>query len=377
VDKALAELIRISNAAGKDSAFVQGSGGNTSVKTTDGKYMYIKASGTALKNMSHRVGWRRMRLDLVQAIIKDKSVAGFSVRARETEVANRLLFACGDKKRSKARPSIEAHLHAVLDRCVIHLHPVAVLSYTCAVNGRSALEKLFKDEKYPPVWIPYADPGFKLAGKVAKLTADYQNRFGRKPAVLFLQKHGLIVSADSADAALRLLRKVIKRCAGRLKWLKTAKAKPSARKAVADVKLCICRAFYRATGRYVSVNYFYDDFFAAFWRQKNARNLLSVSALTPDELRYANGSAMWAWDCDPEKIAHLINSKIKRNGKPPVAFLVKGTGLFIVGNRKFALIVRDVVKSSLAIRVNASRMGGVVSLNKAEREFINQWEAGG
>ncbi len=40
MDKALADLIRISNVTGKDPTLVQGGGGNTSVKTADGKYMY-------------------------------------------------------------------------------------------------------------------------------------------------------------------------------------------------------------------------------------------------------------------------------------------------------------------------------------------------
>ena len=52
LDKALAELITISNVTGKDPTLVQGGGGNTSVKTGDGKYMYIQASGTALKDMN-------------------------------------------------------------------------------------------------------------------------------------------------------------------------------------------------------------------------------------------------------------------------------------------------------------------------------------
>ena len=51
MDKALADLIKISNLAGRDKTLVQGGGGNTSAKTADGKYMYIKASGTALKDM--------------------------------------------------------------------------------------------------------------------------------------------------------------------------------------------------------------------------------------------------------------------------------------------------------------------------------------
>ena len=61
-DKALSGLIKISNAVGGDIALIQGGGGNTFVKTRDGKYMYIKASGTAIKDMSERSGWRRLRL---------------------------------------------------------------------------------------------------------------------------------------------------------------------------------------------------------------------------------------------------------------------------------------------------------------------------
>ena len=74
-DKALADLIRISNTTGGNPALVQGGGGNTSVKTDDGKYMYIKASGTALKDMNKQQGWRRMRLDSLLSVIKDKSLA--------------------------------------------------------------------------------------------------------------------------------------------------------------------------------------------------------------------------------------------------------------------------------------------------------------
>ncbi len=54
MDNALKELIRISNTVGKDPSLVQGGGGNTSVKTDDAQDMYIKASGTALKDMTAR-----------------------------------------------------------------------------------------------------------------------------------------------------------------------------------------------------------------------------------------------------------------------------------------------------------------------------------
>lgn len=375
MDKALADLIKISNLTGKDSALVQGGGGNTSVKTTDGKHMYIKASGTDLKDMNRQIGWRRLRLESVLTIIKDKSIAKLDAQARETEVVNRLLLACDDKVTGNARPSIEAHLHAILDKCVIHLHPVAVLSYACAKNGRAKLEKLFYNEKLPPLWVPYASPGLTLARKIVKLTGDYQNRFDKKPAILFLQKHGLLISANSADAALRLLRKVINRCGKKLKQLKAGKTKPPTQKVIADVKLRIRKAFYEATGQHAMISYFYDDAIAAFWRQKDAQKMLLPPALTPDELLYAHGPAMWVEDYNSKKIARRITSKIRKGQKPPAAFLVKGIGLFTVGTKKIAVTVKDIAKNSFVIRTNASRMGGILTLSYAEQGFINQWEA--
>jgi rhamnose utilization protein RhaD (predicted bifunctional aldolase and dehydrogenase) len=375
MDKALADLISISNITGKDSALIQGGGGNTSVKTPDGRFMYIKASGTDLKDMNSHAGWCKLRLAPVLNIIKDKSIATLGVQARETKVVKRLLLACDDKATIGARPSIEAHLHAMLNKCVIHLHPVAVLSFACAKNGRTMLEKLFKDNKPPALWVPYAHPGFTLAKKTAKLTADYQNRFGTKPAVLFLQKHGLLISADNPDAALRLLRSVINRCETKLKYPKAVKTKPPNRIISAEVKFCIHRALYDVTGHSAVIRHFYDGEIAAFCRQKNAQKLLLPPALTPDELLYVNGPAMWVENYNSKKMVRRLSSQIKKGKTPPVAFLVKGAGLFVAAPEKIAHAVRDIVKNSLVIRTNASRLGGILTLNKPEQNFINRWEA--
>jgi rhamnose utilization protein RhaD (predicted bifunctional aldolase and dehydrogenase) len=375
MNKALADLIKISHATGKDSTLVQGGGGNTSVKTDDGRYMYIKASGTALKDMDGQAGWRRLQLDSVLSIIKDKSIAQLDTHTRETEVVNWLLLACDDKITRGARPSVEAHLHAFLDKCVIHLHPAAVLAYACAKNGQAQLEELFKQHELPPLWVPYANPGFTLAKKTAKLIKDYEKRFANKPAILFLQKHGLLISAQSSDTALQLLRNVINCCTGKLKQLKVSKNKPVSREIVADAKLRIRQAIFEATGQHTTRSYFCDDTIAAFGRQKNAEKMLLKGALTPDELVYANGPAMWVDDCDTKKIAGGLNSLIEKGRKPSVAFLIKGLGLFVAGTEKIAPVIRDIVKNSFFIRTNASRFGGILSLSKTEQDFINQWEA--
>ena len=57
------------------------------------------------------------------------------------------------------------------------------------------------------------------------------------------------------------------------------------------------------------------------------------------------------------------------------SFVVKGLGLFVVGNKKTALLVRDIAVSSFFIRANTARMGGVKSLTKKQMEFINKFGA--
>ena len=147
-DKALKDLIRISNATGKDTSLVQGGGGNTSVKTDDGKFMYIKASGTALKDMAPNRGWRRLKRHNVLQIIQDKQLTTLDETARETIIVNRLMSCCDDDQPKNNRPSVESHLHAFLGRCVIHLHPTAVGAYVNAKNAESLLEELMRKEKF-------------------------------------------------------------------------------------------------------------------------------------------------------------------------------------------------------------------------------------
>jgi NAD(P)-dependent dehydrogenase (short-subunit alcohol dehydrogenase family)/rhamnose utilization protein RhaD (predicted bifunctional aldolase and dehydrogenase) len=375
VDKALADLIRVSNAVGKDPALVQGGGGNTSVKTSDGKYMYIKASGTALKDMNETRGWRRMHLASVLAIIQDKSITKLQAQTREVEVVNRLLLACDDNVTSGARPSVEAHLHGLLDHCVIHLHPSVVGAYLNAKEGKAKLEKLFRDEKSPPLWVPYVDPGFSLARKIGKLVEGYRRQFRRMPRILFLDKHGLFVTAPTAGATLRIVRRVIDRCGATLRPPEAVRTRPPAETLIREARFCVRKAFFEATGTYSPVTYTDNEGIAGFEKHSEAKRLLACGPLTPDELVYSNGPAMWMDRCNAKVLAKRLTAQIDEGRKPSAAFLVKGVGLFIAGTDKIAQTIKDVVAYSLFIRTNAHRMSGIRTLTKAEQTFINEWES--
>ena len=389
MDKALTDLIRISKVTGKDPALVQGGGGNTSVKTADGKYMFIKASGTALKDMNEKQGWRRLRLNQVLSIIGDKSLAHLDARTREPEVVNRLLLACEDDVTSGARPSVEAHLHAFLDKCVIHLHPIVVAAYVNARNGRVEIEKLFKKsenrklkiENYlPPLWVPYTDPGFMLAKKIAKLAGDYQKQFGKRPAILFLEKHGLFVTANTAESTLRLANKVIKLCGSKLKNFKfqisNFKFSIPQRQKINATKLIIRKGIFDATGKYLPVTYFPpSEAVAAFMARKDAAKLLATPALNPDELVYANGSAMCIDKCDTGIIARRLKALVDKGQKPSATFVVKGLGLFVAADKKTTPVIAEITTGSLMIRMNATKFGGILALTRRQQNFINNWES--
>jgi len=374
MDKALAELIRISNLVGKDETLVQGGGGNTSVKTADGKSMYVKASGTALKDMNAKTGWRKVDIKSVLSILTDDTLAKMAVNKRELEVVNRLNAACEDIN-SDSRPSVEAHLHAILDKCVIHLHPDVVGAFVNAKNGKAALDKLFNDEKLPPLWIPYADPGFTLAKKTSNLVCAYQKEYKKKPQILFLEKHGLFVAAVNPNAAIRIVNKVIENCTAKLKPVKEVSLKSADAAIINETKLGIRKAFFNATNLRQFVSYFNDGVIAGFSKRKDAKNLLAFSALTPDELVYANGSAVWLDKIDGTKITKKLKSQLAKGQKPSLAFLAKGLGLFIAGDLKTASVIKDIAKSSFFVRTNAAKTGGVNPLNKRQGDFINNWEA--
>ena len=375
MNKILAELVKISNLSGGDPAFVQGGGGNTSAKTDDGKFMYIKASGTALKDMTAKKGWRRVKLAEVRAVVQDKELGKLPAQKREVEVVNRLLWACDDNVEDSSRPSVEAHLHASLEKYVIHLHPSAIGAYVNAGLGRVKLEKLFAEQKYPPLWVPYVDPGFMLAVKIAKLVEDYKEEFGRAPAILFLEKHGLFITAKTSRAALQLVRKVISKCDSKLKQPKARVGKAVDAEVAREVKLSIRKAIFEATGMYATIGYYYNEAITAFLANHNAPKMLATASLAPDELVYSSGPAMWVENCQWKKIADKLKGQINKGRKPSVAFAVKGVGLFIAGSEKFAETVREISESSFFVRSNAYNMGGIVGLTKREQDFISKWES--
>ena len=98
--QSLAQLIEISCAVGTRTDYVQAGGGNTSVKSPDGRTMAIKASGTALTAMSESAGWVEVDVAAVLSIFeRNGSGHAGNRRARSARAA---AFFLRDRRRQGA-----------------------------------------------------------------------------------------------------------------------------------------------------------------------------------------------------------------------------------------------------------------------------------
>lgn len=173
--KAIEELIYISHAIGKKPDLIQAGGGNTSVK--EGGKMFIKASGTALKDMT-----------------TDNGIAVIELLSGKSKLKN-------------TRPSMETPMHTFLPRVIIHSHPIYLNIFLCQKNAHKNLDFL---ADLSPLYVMYATPGLPLAKKL-------ERAWQKQPsAVILLENHGLITAAETSDEALRLHIEVTKRAKRRL-----------------------------------------------------------------------------------------------------------------------------------------------------------------
>lgn len=181
-DNKLRDLVAVSKEIGRNVAYIQGGGGNTSVKFDDAR-MAVKASGCLLKDMSLSDG--------LSVVDYEGMVSYIAAPAADDNVFNEhirsLVIAMSD------RPSMETGCHALLNKFVIHTHSVYVNLLTCSVEGTELSKSLFPDAS----WLPYITPGRDLTVAIR----DLVEQEGTPPKAIFLKNHGLMVSAETARAA--------------------------------------------------------------------------------------------------------------------------------------------------------------------------------
>jgi len=185
----LETIIELSHEFGTGS-YVQGGGGNSSVK--DGDTIWVKPSGTTLVGLKVE---ELLELDRgrIGRIYEMDTPEG--VKERE-DLVTRLLAEAKRNPDDERRPSVESPLHDSFDaRYVVHTHPQLVGGMVCAHQSAEVAARLFPRHLYTPS----VDPGYTVSMSLREEIARYRARAGVQPDAVFMENHGLVVAGDTAD----------------------------------------------------------------------------------------------------------------------------------------------------------------------------------
>jgi NAD(P)-dependent dehydrogenase (short-subunit alcohol dehydrogenase family)/rhamnose utilization protein RhaD (predicted bifunctional aldolase and dehydrogenase) len=366
----LAQLIEISHAVGANAEYVQAAGGNTSVKSPDGRTMAIKASGTALTSMSETDGWVELDVAAVLSVLDRTDLVALPTNEREARVVECLHAAVVG---GRGRPSVETALHAMLGRVVVHTHAVAANALNCG-GGLDTLTEICPAGELPPLWVPYTDPGWRLATDVRSAAAAYLGKHGRLPAVIFMENHGLLVSASGAHECLALHDEWVARCERYFApQAPPVNLAPEIGSAALRKTMVELRRVWRDTFQARPFARFSGDKELAGAACGEAAGIFASGALTPDHIVYTGAHAVVAESLDelPAELKPALAEK-----SPPRVALVRNVGAFLLAADPVKLDAAEAlaVAGARITRLAAGR-GSVHNLSPGSASFIINWEA--
>ncbi len=200
--QALKDFSEMSRSIGSRADYVQGGGGNTSVKL-DGGLMAIKASGFHLLDVLPDAGYAVLDGAKLRDFYEKRQPSEFpDTEAAGAEQAK--LHTLSIEGLEPLRPSVEAGFHSLLSGFVAHSHSVYGNLAACCDQAQEVTRAALEGAAYSWALIPYVDPGARLTFAIRDAIARVKKETGRMPGILLMQNHGLIAHADTAAECLSL-----------------------------------------------------------------------------------------------------------------------------------------------------------------------------
>jgi rhamnose utilization protein RhaD (predicted bifunctional aldolase and dehydrogenase) len=280
------ELIQISHYAAADVAYIQGGGGNTSVKLDDTR-MAVKASGCQLSDMAEKEGYVVVDYKRIKNYFNGADSEAEAFEAESGQVLKDAKVVVEGLK--ELRPSVEAGFHSLLKKYVVHTHSVYSNILCCSSEGKGIATELFKDKAC--LWLPYVNPGAVLTSVIAKAILD----FGQTPEMIFMENHGVIVTGDTAEESIELHELVNNRIK---EQLKIKDAFPSV-------------SVEEQGNKVVSTSDYVKEYFAD---QPLSFEFVREKVLYPDQLVYLNNS-IFKKDGGPSDIVFEGNQVVYKTSK--------------------------------------------------------------
>lgn len=337
-NKSLSQLEKISQSVGNSPQYVQGGGGNTSVKIND-ELMAVKASGYKLKQITANEGFVVVNFKNIKEYYNNVDLASdIDYEKDSTRFTNENIVKIEGLK--ELRPSVEAGFHSILKRFVIHTHPVYANIICCSTEGKSLMNKIFHDSKWDTLWIPYINPGFFLTVKI-KEALEKSKEENKYPEIIFLENHGLIVHSDDPDECVELHNEVNKRIS---EYFNINENYP-------QIKIV-----QSSEGTFISNTEYIKEFFK---NRKPQEDFFEKYALYPDQLVYLNDS-----------VSLNVNVKNKLVINNETGELTYNT------NYNEALTMEETLLGFIYVIDNINKLGlKVKSMSEDEVNFIRGWES--
>lgn len=345
MDIQLNQIVGLSREFGTPD-YVKGGGGNTSVK--DANTLWVKPSGTTLAGMNATafVAMSRLAMQRLYTLEIPPDPA-----AREALVKE--VMAASVVPGSSGRPSVEAPLHELLSgRFVVHTHPAWVNGMTCSREGAATCARLFPEA----LWIPYIDPGFTLCMDVRQRVRQYEAKTGRQPVLLFLENHGVFITADTEDGIRRLYARVMESL--RAEYARAGVAltldntPPPRPEQIEVVKAAV--ASLGKEGQGISAA---------------GRFAVAEGPVSPDHIVY---SKSYAFRGEPS--GQALQAFRERHGYFPKV-LVTAAGVFgVAATEKQAGLALELAQDGALVCQLAAAFGGIQYMSDRARLFIENWE---
>lgn len=365
--KIIDELLSISHQFGKRNDYVIAGGGNTSCKTDE--YLWIKASGTSLANLSESGLVKMVRADLNRIAAKTYSTDPV---AREEEVKLDLYRSIADPS-SGLRPSVETSLHNLIGYTyVVHTHPTMVNGLLCARNSRQESLALLGAEA---LYIPYTDPGYILFVKILTELQSYRNQYGHDPKIILLENHGIFVSADTTDEIRTIYSDIENKLLSRTTLPEVQSLPPSedAVKLLPAIRMILSGTKAKITC------YRYNSLIEHFTSRQDMWQKVSLP-FTPDMIVYCKSKFIYIdIKGSPEHIAEHFSSQLVKYrelyGYDPKVIAIKGFGVITVGDSAAeAEILMDVFTDLMMVSHVSASFGGHRFMSADQIAFIENWE---
>jgi len=364
--KEISDLIEVSQFYGKQKDYTLGGGGNTSYKDQD--HIYVKASGHSLATIT-REGFAVLDRKKLQSMINKKY--NDDPQIREYEVKEDLMASRIDPD-SNLRPSVETSLHeAVNYSYVVHMHPHMINGLLCSKNAKSAVGKLFGDKG---IYVPYTDPGMILFKKVLKLMEEYREIHSSDPKYIFLQNHGVFVSADSVEEIHELYQYIDDQLISVIKERLNISVRNINPQAQDQLNLF--------TG-YLSgekiISYRFDSLIEQFTSSLSSLDGI-LKPFIPDQIVYCKAYPLIIYQSDGKSLSskeldRMFSYYKEQHGfDPKVVLFEKGPLVAIEESKKSSDLVLDVFEDAMRISYYSEFFGGSNFMSDEQIAFIENWE---